>query len=224
MSEFVAWLLENSPWLGILLLAVIAVSLVVWKFAKLYFQRFIPTEDKVKNLKCTTNRTAIEQLLSMQTTVNTINDQVAEISQWVMKKDSNMISQLARKKSPLQMVKAGRDLFEMTGAKKTIDNNLDFLIKEMEKRKPATPYDVENTASTVLFTNLSHELFNDIKNYIYYAPSEITLKDEKGADVVVKLSLYAIVMLMAIDLRDRYLSIHPEVPQEQDTLQLEENK
>lgn len=152
----------------------------------------------------------------MKATVDTINEQVSEISQWVMKKDSKMITPLARKHSPLQMVKAGRDLFEISGARKAIDENTDFLLSEMEKKKPETPYDVEDTAATVLFTNLSNKLFNGIKNYIYYAPAEITLKDENNNDVVVTLSLYAIVQLMAIELRDRYLAAHPEIPQEQE--------
>ncbi len=173
-------------------------------------------EKNTNMLPCAANKAAIEELRLMKTTVDTINEQVSEISQWVMKKDSKMITPLARKHSPLQMVKAGRDLFEISGARKAIDENIGFLLSEMEKRKPETPYDVEDTAATVLFTNLGNKLFNGIKNYIYYAPSEITLKDENNEDVVVSLSLYAIVQLMAIELRDRYLAAHPEVPQEQE--------
>lgn len=212
MEAVFTWILENWPLLGVGILIFFA----AWHLAKLYFKRFVPTEAKVNKLPCSGNTASIQELKSMRCTVDAINEQVSEISQWIMKKDSKMIAPLAKKHSPLQMVKAGRDLFEMCGAKKAIDENQDFLIQEMEKRKPATPYDVEETASTVLFTNLSHELFNVIKNYIYYAPSEITLKDENDKDVKVTLSLYAIVMLMAIELRDRYLAIHPEVPQEQE--------
>ena len=216
MSEIIPWLLENAPWLGILLVAIILVGFVVWKFAKLYFERFVPIEKNFQQLPCAANKVAIDELRTMKTTVDNINEQVSEISQWVMKKDSKMIASLAKKHSPLQMVKAGRELFEMSGAKKAVDENIDFLLNEMEKRKPDTPYDVEDTAATVLFTNLGNKLFNGIKNYIYYAPSQITLKDENDQDVVVTLSLYAIVQLMAIELRDKYLAVHPEIPQEQE--------
>ena len=59
-----------------------------------------------------------------------------------MKFDNDMIDKLAKKASPLKMTPLGEVLFEKSSAKKTIDNNIDFLIKELEDINPQTAYEV----------------------------------------------------------------------------------
>ena len=81
----------------------------------------------------------------------------------------------------------------------------------LEERNPQTPLDVEDNAYNVLMQNLSNPVFNPVKNYIYYQPERVTLKDEAGKDVTVDISFLILIRLMSIDLRDRYLELHPEL-------------
>ena len=125
--------------------------------------------------------------------------------------DESMIDALSKKCSPRIMTALGRDLFVISGADAAINDNIDFLIEEVERKSPATPYDVESCALDALLNNLSNPLFNDIKNFIYYQPEEVELTDSDGSKKKVKISLMAIIKLMSLELRDRYLSAHSEL-------------
>jgi len=59
--------------------------------------------------------------------------------------------------------------------------------------------------------NLSNDIFQDIKNYIYNEPDEIPLKTNNNDTVRIRISLTIILRLMAIELRDIYLNKHPEL-------------
>jgi len=109
------------------------------------------------------------------------------------------------------MTELGKKLFEISKAKATIDNNKDFFIAEIEKTTPKTAFDVEDNALEVLLKNLSNDIFQDIKNYIYNEPDEIPLKTNNNDTVRIRISLTIILRLMAIELRDIYLNKHPEL-------------
>ncbi|MDR3194391.1 MAG: hypothetical protein LBT76_03745 [Tannerella sp.] len=49
-------------------------------------------------------------------------------------------------------------------------------------------------------------MFNDIKNYIYYAPEKETVES-----VEVEVSMFSIAFVMSLYLRDKYLGLHPEL-------------
>ena len=96
--------------------------------------------------------------------------------------------------------------------KKTIDNNIDFLIKELEDINPQTAYDVEEEALSYLLRNMGNEMFADIKKFLYYSPDTIQLKDpSSGEDKDVRLSMQSIIKLMSIYLRDLYLKKHSNI-------------
>ena len=204
------WLLKNYPIVGLVLI----VAVFVWLIAKAFFnarQQLEETAKTVKNLPCNSHAESIREHSSLKTTLDSINEQVTEISKWIMHLDGNMIDVLSQKCSPRIMTALGRNLFEKSGAKKTIDDNIDFLIHEIANRKPATPYDVENVALDVLLGNLAHPMFNEVKNYLYYQPEEVELEGNSGEHRKVRISLSAIIKLMSLEVRDRYLTAHPEV-------------
>lgn len=62
-------------------------------------------------------------------------------------------------------------------------------------------------------------LLNGIKNYIYYQPEKIKLKNDSGEDIEVSISLLVLIRLMSIELRDRYLSAHPELEEKKEDRQ-----
>lgn len=148
----------------------------------------------------------------LQRIVSSTNDMVVEINKWLMKFDNDMIDKLAKKASPLKMTPLGEVLFEKSSAKKTIDNNIDFLIKELEDINPQTAYDVEEEALSYLLRNMGNEIFTDIKQFLYYSPDTIQLKDPvSGEEKDVRLSMQSIIKLMSIYLRDLYLKKHPNI-------------
>lgn len=206
MDAIITLVVENWPLLGI----VIIVSIIVW-FLSRYLKKLEDSHKKVESLPCSGHKASINELNGMRMTVDSINDQVTEISKWIMRTDDSMINPLARKCSPRVMTKMGKTLFKISGAEKVLAENSAQLIDEMEKLAPQTPYDTEDAALNVLLKNISHPMFNEIKNYIYYQSEFIVLKDENEEEREVKISLGPIVRLMSIKLRDLYLERHPEV-------------
>ena len=206
MDTVVSWILDKAPVIGIL----IVVAVLTWIVSR-YFRKLEESQKKIEKLPCDDHRTSIDHLSRMEEKVDLINDQVTEISKWIMSIDGNMINALARKCSPRRMTKIGNDLFEISGAQKVMSNNSEFFIKELEAINPQTPYDVENDAAKVLFGNISHPMFNEIKAYLYESPDSIEMTDENGQMRTIRLSLISIIQLMTLNLRDRYLARHPEI-------------
>lgn len=204
------WLLKNYPLIGLVLI----VAALVWVIARAFFNakhQLKEISETVKDLPCASHTESIREHSSMKPTLDSINEQVTEISKWIMHLDGNMIDVLSQKCSPRIMTALGRNLFEKSGARKTIDDNIDFLIHEIASRNPTTPYDVENVALDVLLGNLAHPMFNEVKNYLYYQPEEVELEGDNGEHRKVRISLGAIIKLMSLEVRDRYLTAHPEV-------------
>lgn len=204
------WLSDNYPTLAI----VVVIILITWGIASLFFKykhRIEDAEKKVSNLPCDSHKKSIEEHSSMKSTLDSINEKVSEISRWIMHFDDKMIDTLSQKCSPRIMTALGRDLFDISGAKVAIDTNLEFLISEVDKKEPKTPYDVEICSLDVLLDNIAHPLFDGIKNYVYYQPEEVELTDSDGTKKKVKISLMTIVRLMGLELRDKYLATHPAI-------------
>lgn len=178
--------------------------------------RLNKVEEKLNKLPCDVHHDDISQHKvkydEINRTVMSTNEMVSEISKWVMKMDNGMIDTLAKKASPLKMTPIGEVLFEKSLSKKAIDENIDFLIEELEKIAPKTAFDVEDQSYSVLFKNIGHDLFNEVKNFIYYSPETIELIDPSdGEKEQIKISLQTLIRLMGIYLRDKYLERHTEI-------------
>ena len=211
MAPVITYLLNNAPWIAVIVLAIIG----SWKLSK-YHAKLEETRNKVDSLPCDKHKDGIrdseQRYNELQRIVTSTNDMVVEINKWLMKFDNDMIDKLAKKASPLKMTPLGEVLFEKSSAKKTIDNNIDFLIKELEDINPQTAYDVEEEALSYLLRNMGNEIFTDIKQFLYYSPDTIQLKDPvSGEDKDVRLSMQSIIKLMSIYLRDLYLKKHPNI-------------
>ena len=211
MTSVLTYLLNNAPWIAVILVAIIA----TWRISK-YHTRLEDTRDKVDKLPCEKHKDEIrssdQKYNELQRIVTSTNDMVVEINKWLMKFDNDMIDKLARKASPLKMTPLGEVLFEKSFAKKAIDNNIDFLIKELEEINPKTAYDVEEESLGYLLRNMGNEMFSEIKQFLYYSPDIIYLKDpSSGEEKEVKLSIQYIIKLMSIYLRDKYLEKYPNI-------------
>lgn len=211
MEPIIEYLINNAPWIVVILVAIIA----TWRISK-YHTKLEDIRNKVDKLPCEKHKDNIrdseQRYNELQRIVTSTNDMVVEINKWLMKFDNDMIDKLAKKASPLKMTPLGEVLFEKSSAKKTIDNNIDFLIKELEDINPQTAYDVEEEALSYLLRNMGNEMFADIKQFLYYSPDIIQLKDpSSGEDKDVRLSMQSIIKLMSIYLRDLYLKKHSDI-------------
>jgi hypothetical protein len=97
-------------------------------------------------------------------------------------------------------------LLKETCAQKTIDENLNFFTSEIEKQTPKTAYDVEERSLNVLLENTGREIFNRIKNYVYFNPEEMEFAGQKS-----KINFYVVLRVMSVYLRDKYFEKHPEL-------------
>lgn len=204
------WLGNNYP----TLLFMIALAVVVWQVAKVFFNskhRIETVEETIKTLPCESHKEQLDNYSIMKETLSSVNEQVTSISKWVMKLEPGMIDVLAQKCSPRRMTTLGRDLFIVSGAKEVVDTNESFFIQEIDKKSPATPYDVEEVSLSVILSHIANPMFNGIKNYIYYQPEEVELTGDNNTKQKVKISLNSLIQLMALEIRDRYLTAHPEL-------------
>lgn len=204
------WIKNNYPIVFICL----AVGAIVWIVAKFYFQRFKKIEDVVSKLPCSSRMEELQGIKSSTSKLDSICEQLSEITRWIMKLDPAEIDALAPKFSPRRMTTAGLNLYDISGAKTVVDNNEDALIEAVRAENPQTPLDVEDKAYTALIGRISEPTFNGVKNYIYFQPEKVTVKGDNDTDVTVSLSLLLLVKLMSIDLRDRYLAKYPFAQQD----------
>ncbi|KAA6348661.1 hypothetical protein EZS27_003894 [termite gut metagenome] len=218
MDAVISYLLEWLPTATIAIIAIGIICFVCWKAFE-YHTGIQKTKEKVDNLPCEANKNVLDEvkkeLKYLEKTVQSTNDIVTDIAKWIMRTDNNMINTLVKKQSPLKILPIGYLLLDKSNAKNAVDKYIDFLIGELEKENPQAPYDVEDKALTVLVKNTSHELFSEIKSFLYNSPETIKLidpdtKDEKE----IKLSMQIITKLMSIYLRDKYLELHPEIGNE----------
>lgn len=199
------WLKDNCP----IIFLCLAVAFIVWMVARFYFQRFKKVEEVVNKLPCSSRLEEIQSVRNSTDKLDSICEQLSEITRWIMKLDPTEIDALAPKFSPRRMTTAGLNLYDISGAKAVVDNNEDVLVEAVRAESPQTPLDVEDKAYIALAGKLSDPIFNGVKNYIYFQPEKITVKGDGDTEVTVSLSLALLIRLMSIDLRDRYLDKYP---------------
>lgn len=210
MEAVLNFLLDNAPGVALVLIVGFFAWRLSWRLSK-YHSSLEDAKKRIDELPCSSHGDTLSIVSSRLGVLDAIGEQVQEISKWVMKIDPDAIDVLMCKRSPRVMTKIGRRLFEESGASSVLDENLDEYMAELAEFNPQTPFDVEDKSFSVLLGNISDSAFNPIKNYIYYGPESVTMKDEDGNDVEVKLSLLSIIRLMGLELRDKYLDRHPEI-------------
>ena len=204
MEAIITYLLENIPWL----VAVGFVGWTMWKLSK-YHSKLETTQETVSELPCALRKVEIEELKSFGRSFESMSERFEEVCKWIIRLDVNAIDNLAPKHSPRKMNTMGLEVYTETGAKKVFDDNTDFFLEELRKRDPKTAYDVEDAAFDILVANLPNTLFNPLKNFLYMSPSKIVKKNENGEEVEIELSMGLLLQLMSLELRDRYLELHP---------------
>ena len=170
--------------------------------------------EKLDKLPCVINSDYVTNITNNVKTTESNNEILKEVSTWIMKLDNEMIEKLLKKCSPTKITSLGHVVFKETKAKEVYDNNIEFFVEELKKFDPQTPYDVEDKALSVMFLTRSDDMFNPIKEYLYYAPEIKTFTDTDTSEIEeVKLSMSTILKIMSLALRDEYLKRNPSIEQ-----------
>ena len=103
--------------------------------------------------------------------------------------------------SPIKLSKDGIKILKLSQAQKMIDDNLDFLIKELEKKTIKSALDVHRSATVVLYEQEDQDFMKPIKDFVYENP-RFENKDLTYQDMIGICSIY---------LRDKYLEKNPEL-------------
>jgi hypothetical protein len=212
LSELFSYLIEHNSVIAICLLLVVITYFITKKvldYKHTLEETCKKAEDahkKLATLPCEAHSKAISKLDRL----DSISAILTEMAKWIMQIDSSTIDRLTHKFSPYRLTKVGERVLEESYGKKTIDDNLDFLLGKIEGMTPKTPYDVENYAIDVLLENIGKEIFNDVKNYIYYSPGTIPYEIE-GKTIDVEISMPKLLRSMSVYLRDKYFKKHPEI-------------
>lgn len=218
MDTIITFLLDKYPYLIIALV----VGLSVWLCLRYHYTQVVPAKnnsqkscDKLDKLPCNTHETNIKtvdgSISKLTESVNSIKDMLTEVTKWMMKFDSNTIDVFMQKHSPYQLTPIGKQILDESKGKDTIDSNLDFFIEALENHNPTTAFDVEDRSMDVIINNIGNDIFNDVKNYVYYSPDMKEFSIEGEDPISVRISMPPLLRSMSIYLRDKYFEKYPNI-------------
>lgn len=163
-------------------------------------ERFEARMDKIE--------TRMEQ---MEKTLLSVNSNILAIQTFLQTKYKNAAPIFSQKYSPRRLNPKGLEVFNQFGGKEFLDANESMLIARMERKKPKTALDVEQDALDVLYETLDDDIYNEIKLKVYNSKNIMVMIDGKEEEY--SITMGDICFIFSLDLRDRYLKQHPEVPQ-----------
>jgi hypothetical protein len=181
---------------GILLVIAIVAT---WLIAKQYFH-WTGRVEKIEN-DCSKIGGEIEGHVIPK--LDALNTSIGSLVVYLKTKDKSMDAALFQSRSPLCLTAFGRDILENSGGRKFIDDNLFYLISEIDKFPIKSPLDVENISSLVISNATSLDSFTPIKDYIFNMPVRTSSKGTIRLDVPI------VSNILGIYLRDKYLQVHP---------------
>jgi hypothetical protein len=210
MNAVISYFLERSASIALLIIAIYFLCKTVIVFYK-YHSEIQQTKEKVDNLPCETNKNVLNNVVgrlnNLERTTKSTNEIVTDmkatltkISNWVMKKDTNMIDSFSQKQSPRTLNELGMKLFNDIGGNEFLKENKDSLFKFITESNPLAELDVEQAAYSAFLPLIPTPVFNKIKDFVYNSPS-IEVADGKKREI----SLNDICFILSIPLRDMYL-------------------
>mgnify|MGYP003455889609 FL=1 len=213
-------IIEQWPFLALLIVAIIATFVIVWHFSKWYhrfekveekiddlpcekhddlYRRFVNTEEKVKELPCSKHDEVFHD----------IKEQLVEIRAILIMKNPKVANAFSQKSSPRELNEAGLQLFRDVKGEEFLNENKDIFLKGIENKNPKTALDVEESALEVLFSHTDNDMFIKIKNWIYNSPTRKLLIDGEVKDYAITMN--DVCFVLSLPLRNMYLDLHPEL-------------
>lgn len=148
----------------------------------------------------------------LKTDMSELKTDISAIRTVLVQKFPNVALVMSMKKSPRKLNEIGEWVFNQVQGEKFQHDNREFFFSKIDAMKPQTALDVENAANFACAGYTEEPIFNDIKMFVYNAPS-ITIKDSAGTKKPYDLTLGDICYALSLPLRDMYLKEHPEVIQ-----------
>jgi hypothetical protein len=137
--------------------------------------------------------------------IKDITARLDNVEKLLVKHIDDAYKTITARRSPRQLTPVGRRLFEESRAEDILNVEEDKLMERLSHKlselEAATALDVELYAIYVCLEASDRVTFVPMKNYIYNHP---VYED-------VNISLGALSTLMGLELRDRYLKLHPEL-------------
>ena len=163
-------------------------------------KRFDKIDKKIDKLPCENHNWKIQIL----------HDEVMDIKNLLTSKPKKIDFFWENKHSPIMLNENGLKLYEAIKGEEFLTANNDFFLEKIAAKNPKTPLDVELTAKEVLIGNSDNDIYNDLKNWIYFSPA-MQITDENGETRKHIVTLLDVCFVLGIALRDTYLSLHPEL-------------
>lgn len=194
-DSIISILSERYP----MILLCIVLIVAVWLIAKFYYTRFKKTEKIVSELPCEAHSLLFKQ----------ISDDLLQIRTYIQTKDPKNAALFSVKQSPRRLNQAGEQLYNDFNGEAFLDANSAMLIRAIDEKKPKTALDVEVASHEVLVENVHSDIFNGLKNWVYNSPTRKYVIEGEERNYTISLS--DVCFVLSLPLRDRYLSIHPEI-------------
>lgn len=120
--------------------------------------------------------------------------------------NSDVANLLSVKQSPRKLTDLGIRIFTDIKGADFLTENKETLFRYIDNSHPLVALDVEQLSYAACLSLVDTPAFNNIKNYIYNAPS-MEIEDGEKHD----LSLTDACFVLGLQLRDMYLQEHPEL-------------
>lgn len=134
------------------------------------------------------------------------HDDIVKVKTVLIQKYPTSMSVFSAKSSPRKLNELGLKLFKAIYGDDFLKKNKDALFQFMDNTRPLVALDVEQAALSACTSLVNTPVFNDMKNYVYNAPS-IDLPDGQKYDVTIT----DVCFVLSIPLRDMYLEEHPRL-------------
>lgn len=130
------------------------------------------------------------------------HDDLTRIKAVLIQKYPTSATIFSAKASPRRLNALGQKLFDDIKGEQFLEANKEELFKSIAATNPQVALDVEQAALSACSTIATTPVFNEIKNYIYNAPS-IDLPDDGGK---YDIAIPDVCFVLSLRLRDMYLT------------------
>lgn len=212
MEILLEYLLNNWPSLAVVLIVGVTCFILARKFTKwedLHDRKHEDLERRM--LEIYSGMESITSTLkSIMENMAAIEKDVIILKSVIAMKYKNFMDVLSLKHSPRKLNDNGERILSDINGNEFLQKNKDFFFAKIDEQHPKTALDVELAANFVLLSNMSNDIFNDLKNFVYNAPTYL-MNDDKEGQRPYDLDMNDICFVLSLPLRDMYLAKHKEI-------------
>jgi len=203
-DTFITKLWDKSPFIAIMLLAIVATIIIVRKIDKFLYKQIDPLEQTINNHSEILKKfEEHSDCLAHKESIKIIDNKLNAIIIILASKFPDTAPQLTITHSPRQLTDIGRKLYKDSGASKMLEENIDYFIESLNKLDIKTAFDVETQSLSLLLTSSDMPIFVDIKNWVY------NNSEFEGINI----TFSEVCFVSSIELRNEYLKRNPEIEQ-----------